>query len=210
VAHALVAGVRPPARPDRRLPGVHRIVPGGECHHARSLQLFRNPFHVLWRCHAGARCDGQTIVILTGGFDLSTGAVVSLVNVVLANTMGTSSLSQVAFFGVAVAVGALVGALNGFFVAFVRMQSIVVTLSAMFIVQGVTRLVMEKPGGTIAPGFAAFFSGDAIPNLLPAPLVVLLVAGLVWWLVKNSRLGVGLYALGSDEDAAHAAGIRTG
>jgi ribose transport system permease protein len=153
---------------------------------------------------------GQTIVILTGGFDLSTGAVVSLVNVVLANAMGTSPLSQVAFFGVALALGALVGALNGFFVAFVRMQSIVVTLSAMFIVQGVTLLVMEKPGGTIAPGFAAFFSGDAIPNLLPAPLVVLLVAGLVWWLVKNSRLGVGLYAVGSDEEAAHAAGIRTG
>ncbi len=152
---------------------------------------------------------GQTIVILTGGFDLSTGAVVSLVNVVLASTMGSSPLSQVAFFFVALAVGALVGAVNGFFVAFVRMQSIVVTLSTMFIVQGVTLLVMEKPGGAIAPGFAAFFSGDAIPNLLPAPLVVLLAAGLVWRLVKNSRFGVGLYAVGSDEEAAHAAGIRT-
>jgi ribose transport system permease protein len=153
---------------------------------------------------------GQTIVILTGGFDLSAGAVVSLVNVVLASAMGTSPLSQIAFFAVALAVGALVGAFNGFFVAFVRMQSIVVTLSTMFIAQGVTLLVMEKPGGTIAPGFAAFFSGDAIPNLLPAPLVVLLVAALVWRLVKNSRLGVGLYAVGSDEEAAHAAGIRTG
>ncbi|HWA80285.1 MAG TPA: ABC transporter permease [Acetobacteraceae bacterium] len=153
---------------------------------------------------------GQTIVILTGGFDLSTGAVVSLVNVVLASAMGTSPLSQVAFFVVALAVGALVGAFNGIFVAFVRMQSIVVTLSTMFIVQGVTLLVMEKPGGTIAPGFAAFFSGDAIPNLLPAPLVVLLAAALVWRLIRNSRLGVGLYAVGSDEEAAHAAGIRTG
>lgn len=153
---------------------------------------------------------GQTIVILTGGFDLSTGAVVSLVNVILASAMGTSPLSQVAFFAVALAVGALIGAFNGIFVAFVRMQSIVVTLSAMFIVQGVTLLVMEKPGGTIAPGFTAFFSGDAIPDVLPAPLVVLLAAALVWWLVKNSRLGVGLYAVGSDEEAAHAAGIRTG
>jgi ribose transport system permease protein len=79
---------------------------------------------------------GQTIVILTGGFDLSAGAVVSLVNVVLASAMGTSPLSQIAFFAVALAVGALVGAFNGFFVAFVRMQSIVVTLSTMFIAQG--------------------------------------------------------------------------
>lgn len=153
---------------------------------------------------------GQTIVILTGGFDLSTGAVVSLVNVVLASSMGASPLSQVGFFGVALAVGALVGAFNGIFVAFVRMQSIVVTLSTMFIVQGITLLVMEKPGGSIAAGFAAFFGGDAIPNVLPAPVVVLLGAALVWWLVKNSRLGVGIYAIGSDEEAAHAAGIRTG
>lgn len=152
---------------------------------------------------------GQTIVILTGGFDLSTGAVVSLVNVVLASAMGTSGLSQVAFFGVALALGALVGAFNGFFVAVVRMQSIVVTLSSMFIVQGVTLLIMDKPGGTIAPGFVAFFSGSAIPNVLPAPVVVLLVAALIWRLVKNTRFGVALYAVGSDEDAAHAAGIRT-
>ena len=152
---------------------------------------------------------GQTIVILTGGFDLSTGAVVSLVNVVLSSVMGTSLLSQVACFGAALAIGALVGAFNGFFVAVVRMQSIVVTLSAMFIVQGVTLLIMDKPGGTIAPGFVAFFSGSAIPNLLPAPVLVLLVAALIWWLVKNSRFGVGLYSVGSDEEAAHAAGMRT-
>lgn len=151
---------------------------------------------------------GQTVVILTGGFDLSTGAVISLVNVVLASAMGASPLSQVTFFVAALAIGALVGAFNGFFVAVVRMQSIVVTLSTMFIIQGVTLLVMEKPGGTIAPGFAAFFSGDAIPNVLPAPIVVLLVAAAIWWLVKNSRFGVGLYAVGSDEEAAHAAGIR--
>jgi ribose transport system permease protein len=152
---------------------------------------------------------GQTLVILTGGFDLSTGAVVSLINVVLASAMGTSGLSQVAFFGVALGIGALVGAFNGFFVAIVRMQSIVVTLSAMFIVQGVTLLIMDKPGGAIAPEFVAFFTGNAIPNVLPAPVVVLLVAAAVWWLVKNSRFGVGLYAVGSDEEAAYAAGIPT-
>ncbi len=152
---------------------------------------------------------GQTIVILTGGFDLSTGAAASLVNVVLASAMGSSPLSEAGFFFVALAVGGLVGAFNGIFVAFVRMQSIVVTLSTMFIVQGVTLLVMEKPGGTIPSGFAAVFTGDAIPNLLPAPIVVLLVAALAWRLVKNSRLGVGLYAVGGDEEAAHAAGIRT-
>ncbi len=151
---------------------------------------------------------GQTLVILTGGFDLSTGAVVSLVNVVLASLMGASGLSQVACFGLALAIGAAVGAFNGFFVAVVRLQAIVVTLSAMFIVQGITLLVMDKPGGTIAPGFVAFFTANAIPNILPAPIVVLLAAAVVWVLLKNSRFGVELYAIGSDEEAAYAAGVR--
>lgn len=152
---------------------------------------------------------GQTVVILTGGFDLSTGAVISLVNVVLASTMGNSFGSEVAFFFVALALGALVGAFNGFFVAVVRIPSIVVTLAAMFIVQGITLLIMEKPGGKIAPGFTSFFTGAAIPNVLPAPIVVLVVAGAIWLLIKHSRFGVGLYAVGSDAEAAFAGGIRT-
>ncbi len=150
---------------------------------------------------------GQTLVILTGGFDLSTGAVVSLVNVVLASVMGTSVASQVGCFALALAVGGAVGAFNGFFVAVVRMQSIVATLSAMFIVQGATLLVMDKPGGAIAPGFVGFFTGNAIPNVLPAPVVVLLVGAAVWLLLKNTRFGVGLYGVGSDAEAAYAAGV---
>lgn len=150
---------------------------------------------------------GQTLVILTGGFDLSAGAVVSLVNVVLASVMGPSVLSQVGCFGLALATGGVVGAFNGFFVAAVRLQAIVVTLAAMFIVQGATLLVMDKPGGTIAPEFVGFFTGAAIPNWLPAPVVVLLVAGGIWLLLKNTRFGVGLYAVGSDADAAYAAGV---
>lgn len=152
---------------------------------------------------------GQTFVVLTGGFDLSTGAVVSLVNVVMAVGMRPTGPSEFLFFFVALGVGALVGAFNGFFVAFIRMQSIVVTLSTMFVVQGVTLLVMDTPGGAIPAGFSSFFTGTAIPHILPAPVAVLLVSSFFWYLLKNSRFGVGLYSVGSDEDAARATGVRT-
>jgi ribose transport system permease protein len=150
---------------------------------------------------------GQTVVVLTGGFDLSAGAVVSLVNVVLGSYMGPGVSSQVLFGVAALAIGGAVGAVNGFFVAFARLQPIVVTLSTMFIVQGVTLLIMDTPGGMIPPEFSAFLVGDAIPGVLPAPVVVVALALLAWLLVKNTRLGVGLYAVGSDEDAARAAGV---
>jgi ribose transport system permease protein len=151
---------------------------------------------------------GQTVVILSGGFDLSAGAVVSLVNVVLATQMQDTVGSQIAMAFLAIGLGAVVGAFNGFFVAFARLQPIVVTLSTMFLVRGVTLLILDKPGGMIAPGFSTFFTGDAIPGILPAPLVLLAVAVVVWLLIKNSRFGTGLYAVGSDEDAARSAGIR--
>ncbi len=152
---------------------------------------------------------GQTVVVLTGGFDLSAGAVVSLVNVVLGTGMGTGLGSQVLFGLIALGIGAVVGAFNGVFVAYMRMQPIVVTLATMFIVQGVTLLISDKPGGTIAPEFVAFFTGDAIPGFLPAPVLVVAGAALVWLLVKATRFGVGLYAVGSDEDAAFASGLDT-
>jgi ribose transport system permease protein len=150
---------------------------------------------------------GQTFVILTGGFDLSAGAVISLVNVVLASAMGQSIASQVGFGGLALLIGAGVGAFNGFFVAFMRLQPIVVTLSTMFIVQGITLLIMSRPGGSIPFEFSQFFVGDAIPGVLPAPVVVLLVAVAAWLLIKNTRFGLSLYAVGSDEESARANGV---
>lgn len=150
---------------------------------------------------------GQTLVIMTGGFDLSAGAVISLVNVVLATSIGESLGSQIGFGLLALLIGGTVGAVNGFFVAFMRLQPIVVTLSTMFIVQGVTLLILSRPGGSIPLEFSLFFTGDAIPQVLPAPMLVLVAAVGVWLAIKNSRFGVSLYAVGSDEEAARANGI---
>jgi ribose transport system permease protein len=151
---------------------------------------------------------GQTLVILTGGFDLSAGAVISLVNVLLATHMGSTPGGEVLWAVIGVTVGGAVGAFNGLFVAMLRLQPIVVTLAVMFVTQGLTLLVADKPGGTVPADFTAFFTGSAIPNLLPAPLVVLAVVLVVWGLLKQTRFGTALYAIGSDSDAARFTGIR--
>ena len=153
---------------------------------------------------------GETLVILVGGFDLSAGAVLSLVNVVLAASMSPTNpdASVVLWTLAGVGVGAAVGAFNGLFIAFLRLQPIVVTLSTMFIVQGVTLLVMEKPGGFVSPSLGAFFLGDAIPNKLPMPIVLLLALVVFWLWLKNTRFGTAIYAVGSDPDTAVATGVR--
>jgi ribose transport system permease protein len=150
---------------------------------------------------------GETIIVLSGGFDLSAGAVISLVNVILASSMQDSLESQIGMGLAAIAIGGLVGAFNGFFVAFLRLQSIVVTLSSMFIVEGCTLLIMDKPGGQIPSGFSEIFAGDAIPELLPSAVAVLIAGLVIWGLIKNTRLGTAIYAVGSDENAAGFSGI---
>ena len=151
---------------------------------------------------------GQALVVLSGGFDLSAGAVISLVNVTVGSTMGDTLESQVLSLLLGVAIGASVGAVNGFFVAYLRMQSIVVTLSTLFVVQGLALFVQEQPGGYIPQSVIDFFAGTAIPGVLPAPLVVVAVALVIWLLLKNTRFGTALYAVGSDAAAAASAGIN--
>ncbi|MCP4380487.1 MAG: ABC transporter permease [Hyphomicrobiales bacterium] len=153
---------------------------------------------------------GETLVILSGGFDLSAGAVLSLVNVVLAQSMDPTDFeaSVLLWTCVGVGIGMLVGAFNGFFIAFLRLQPIVVTLSTMFIIQGITLLILDKPGGFVSPSLGGFFLGDFIPNWVPMPIVLLIVVGFFWLWLKRTRFGTALYAVGSDPNAAASAGVR--
>ena len=153
---------------------------------------------------------GQTLVVLTGGFDLSAGAVISLVNVTLASEMGMTAdpMTMILLSLAGLGIGGCVGLVNGVLVAFLRLQPIVVTLSTMFIVQGLTLLIMDKPGGFTPFEFSIFFTGDVITGVLPAPILVIVIAIVLWRLVAGSRLGTAIYAIGSDESAAAAAGVR--
>jgi ribose transport system permease protein len=152
---------------------------------------------------------GQTIIILSGGFDLSAAAVVSLVNVVLASHFQDSTTPPVVIALVGIGIGVLSGAFNGFFVAILRMQPIVVTLSTMFILQGITLLVMDKPGGALSPALSDLLIGDAIPNLLPRPVLLILLLLVLWAWLKRTRFGTAIYAIGSDIESARAAGVST-
>ena len=150
---------------------------------------------------------GQTFVIIVGGFDLSAGAAISLVNAVVATIPQESAGGQVATVAAGLAVGVAIGAFNGFFVAFLRLQSIVVTLSTMFLVRGVTLLIMPDPGGSVAETLTKLFTGSSIPGVLPAPAIVIAGGIAIWMLVRRTKFGTAMFAVGSDAEASHAVGI---
>jgi ribose transport system permease protein len=145
---------------------------------------------------------GETIVIISAGLDLSTGAVLSLSNCLFITHAGATAASLVLWGVIAIAAGGVVGAINGLFIAYVRLQPVVVTLATMFITQGVTLLVMKQPGGSVSQDFTAFLAGDAFVGLLPMALVVIVGGLAVWFAIKQSRFGTAMYAVGSDETSA--------
>jgi ribose transport system permease protein len=150
---------------------------------------------------------GQTITVLAGGLDLSAGATISLVNVTVASLPQASPGAQTAVVAAGLALGCVIGAFNGFFVAFLRLQPIVVTLSTMFLVHGITLVIMQDPGGTVGPALTSLLAGTAIPNVLPSSIVLVLSALLFWRCLRGMRFGVAIYAVGSDADAARSAGL---
>jgi ribose transport system permease protein len=154
---------------------------------------------------------GETIVVLGGGLDLSPGAVISLVNVVLVTQLGSSPLGVGAYTALATAValgiGAGVGAINGLLVSYLRLPSIIVTLATMFVVQGAALLILKFPGGAVSADFANLLVGDVIPDALPVPILIIILAVLAWLYLKRLRFGVGLYAIGSDAAAARASRV---
>lgn len=152
---------------------------------------------------------GQTVVILSGGFDLSAAAVVSFVNVVLASLPPSVITSPAALALIGVAIGATVGAFNGFFIAILRLQAIVVTLSTMFILQGVTLIVMDKPGGMIEPALSELLVGDLITDRVPMSMALIFALLLFWYWLKRTKLGLAIYAIGGDFESARSAGIPT-
>ena len=167
---------------------------------------------------------GVTATLVVGGFDLSIGSVAttammasSYVMVVMGGDALTATL-------VCLAVGVLVGLINGLIIVYMRVPDLLATLGMMFLLVGLQRIPTEgrsiatgmtMPDGSVANGtFGAAFLALGrhrfdffIPNLIPVSVVVLLVlAVLIWFFLEYTRFGRMMYAVGSNERAAELAG----
>jgi len=167
---------------------------------------------------------GVTATLVVGGFDLSIGSVAttammasSYVMVVMGGDAVTATLA-------CLAVGVLVGLINGIIIVYMRVPDLLATLGMMFLLLGLQRIPTEGrsiatgmtlPDGSTAtgafsPGFLALgrHRFDLIlPNLVPVSVVVLIVLAIViWFFLQYTRFGRMMYAVGSNERAASLAG----
>ena len=159
---------------------------------------------------------GQTIVILTRNIDLSVGSVVGvtayLTGEYLQSHPDTAPLLAV---GLAVAIGAGLGAINGLLVAYGRVPSIIVTLGTLAVYR--TWLINHAEAQTITadslpdwliklPNSTLFSIGDLDVRTVVAAAVVLILC--LQWTLGNLKWGRSVYAVGSNPDAATQAGLR--
>ena len=156
----------------------------------------------------GLAAIGQTLVVLTGGIDLSVGGTIDLTNAMAANYMGDSTGSIILVSLLVIGAGALVGLVNGLLVAFGRLQPIVVTLATLAILQGIALYVLPTPGGQIPSSLTSLLSGT-IPSLgnLPCGLVLLVLVIVLWLVLRHTPLMAAVYAIGNDARSARANGV---
>ena len=150
---------------------------------------------------------GMTLVILTGEIDISVGSQFAVCTY-LAGALAKGGISPLLLIVLLLLIGASLGAIGGFFVAFLRMPSIVVTLALMVAWRDGLRWLTEGTWVQDLPkDFQWFGLGQTVGQLIDfgSAVVVLFAFG---WALRNLSAGRSVYAVGSDSEAARLAGIN--
>ena len=148
----------------------------------------------------------QFFAVIVRGIDLSVGAVMALTNCVASYLVIGSGLDMALGIVAVLAVGVACGLFNGALVVFGRIQPIVATLATASLFVGLALLLRPTPGGRIDYDLADAFTLDifGIPSAL---IIAAAVIGLFWLPLRRTGLGLGLYAVGSSEQAAFQSGM---
>lgn len=149
---------------------------------------------------------GQTLVILSRGFDLSLAGVVSLTNVVMATFPLQGPGGALGSMLICLGIGAAVGAVNGWLVAVLRLQAIAATLATMIICQGLALVILDAPGGMVAD-WVSYELTDRLWGVVPVSGLIVLAVIAIWTVLRRTDWGVALYAIGADEQAARLSGV---
>ena len=172
-------------------------------------RLFGSPIDILNRAAPVALLAiGMTLVIATGGIDLSVGAVMAIAGATAASmTVAGHSLPVVLL--AALGAGVLAGLWNGILVALLKIQPFVATLILMVAGRGVAQLITSGQIVTFdSPSLAWIGSGKLL--LFPTPVIIALLTLVIFWvLVRKTALGMFIEAVGINIRAAKNAGVNT-
>jgi ribose transport system permease protein len=151
---------------------------------------------------------GLTFVIITGGIDLSVGAIASFVGIVSANFMVSGGLSPILALIVGIAAGVGCGFVNGFLITGLKLPPFIATLGTMSVFQGCAYVVTNgKPVYDVPTGFVLLLNSyiAGIPVVVVLVAIVAIAASL---LLRKTVFGQNVIATGGSEETAWLSGIR--
>lgn len=157
----------------------------------------------------GIVAAGQTLVIIGMSLDLSVAWVISLGSILAAQVMDGSNSNIILGVVAVLAFGGVVGLVNGVTITKLRVNPFIATLGVALIIQGVIQSRWDGPVGGIPSGFENTLGYTEIG---PIPIAVLLLAAVyaaVWFLLRYTRFGHQLYAVGGSEEVSKLSGVRT-
>jgi ribose transport system permease protein len=151
----------------------------------------------------------QGIVILSGNLDLSVGAGVSLLTVIMASLMTDSIFNVIGVVILGIVAAVVLGVINGALVGYVKLPPLIATFSTSAIFFGLALFLMPLPGGYVPKFFYRWFRGDLFGlGIVPVPIFILLIGIGIWLIIKRTAVYRYIYAVGSDEERAYSSGIK--
>lgn len=152
---------------------------------------------------------GEALVLLTGGMDLSVGAQITFVNVIVAYLMVKCSVSPLAACLMGIALTTIVGFLTGLLITMTKMPPMITTLAMMNILQGIAYIISEGRSIYGFPETFAMVGQGKIAGIIPVPVIIMVICLVLAWILLNKTfVGRYFFAIGGNENAADLSGIN--
>lgn len=158
----------------------------------------------------GIASIGMTFVILLGDIDLSTGTIISFVNIICAYMMVNMGINPVVAVIISIIAATLIGVMNGFMVSTVGIPAIIATYATQTAFMGLALIIC---GGMPISGFSQGFAmiGQGYIGIIPIPVIIMVICFAIGSFILNKTyFGRYFYAVGGNVEAAKLSGIRVG
>lgn len=166
---------------------------------------------------------GMTMVLITGGIDISVGSMIGLTCMMLAYMIELHSVPVFVAIAIVLLFGMLFGLVQGLLVSYLKIQPFIVTLAGMFFARGLTAVISSDMISITNPTFLAManakinlpFGGYTnnkgkviMPYIFPSVVIALVLLLLVFFMLRYTKFGRNIYAVGGGEQSALLMGVN--
>ena len=165
----------------------------------------------------------MTMVLITGGIDISVGSLVAMTCMTLAYMMENKQMGAVEALLLVLVIGVVFGLIQGFLIAYLKIQPFIVTLAGMFFARGMTAMIstdmisiknttfLSWAQAKIYLPFGGYINRKGVliqPYIYPSVILALVVLIILFFMLKFTKFGRSIYAIGGNEQSALLMGLN--